>query len=143
MGLRYKYSKFLISTKQRYKENKYKKALAKLNVEQLKVFNLVMDLAIKNNNCIRFDPKIEETLIVMPEILITITKYKVVIQNSHGFLTTQFRDDAYEIMDEALTKEAHKERRKLKHDVKIRINQFLNKIKVDDIADEDIELFKF
>jgi len=134
MSVAYKYSKLLIKIKQRYKITEYHKAVSKLNAEQLKVFNFILEKAVQNRESIRIDPM--ETLIVLPDILITLVKYKVVIHNAHGFLTTSFQNDAYDIMYEALKKEEYRERRRLKHEVKIRINDFLNRINVI----EEIEL---
>ena len=134
MSITYKYSKTLVKIKQRYKTTEYHKAVGKLNTEQLKVFNFILEKAVQNRESIRIDP--EETLIVLPDILVTLVKYKVIIHNTHGFLTTSFQNDAYDIMYDVLKKEEYRERRRLKHEVKIRINDFLNRINVV----EEIEL---
>lgn len=128
MSLSYTYARFHVGTKLRLRANKYRKAIAMLNQEQLLVFNMVMSLAEKNSFDIKFDPETDETLIVSQNMLVTITKYVVHIDNTHGFRSTQFPQDAFEIMEDKLYKEAHRVRRKLKHDVKVRINKFLNKV---------------
>jgi len=47
MNLSYKYKRFHVRTRLKFKANKYRKALAELDQEQLKVFNMVMSLAVK------------------------------------------------------------------------------------------------
>lgn len=128
MNLSYKFKKFIVKKKQKYSYNKSQKAIAMLNQEQEKVFHMVMMMAEKNSQDIKFDPETFETLIVLPEMLITVTKFVVHIDNTHGFRSTQFPEDAFDIMDAKLNKEAHRVRRKLKHDVKMRINEFLNTV---------------
>jgi len=61
-------------------------------------------------------------------MLVTVTPFIIHIDNTHGFRSTKFPQNAYEIMDDKLNKEAHKIRRKLKYDVKVRINNFLNNV---------------
>lgn len=131
MNLNYRISRFIVRTKQNIRTKKYNNAVAKLNSEQLTVFNLIMEMATKHRACIRFDPEVEETLIVTPDKLFTINKYKVNIDNTHGFLPTHFPNGAYDIMEKKLKKEGHKERRRLKHEVKVRKQEFLDKIVVE------------
>ena len=128
MNLSYIYKRFHVRTKLKFRANKYNKAIASLNQEQVKVFHMIMSMAEKNSDDIKFDPESQETLIVLPEMLVTITPYTVHIDNTHGFRSTIFPQDAYEIMDDKLNKEAHRVRRKLKYDVKMRINTFLNNV---------------
>jgi len=128
MNLSYKFKRFIVKKKQNFRYSKNQKAIAMLNQEQEKVFHMVMSLAVKNSKDIRFDPETQETLIVLENMLVTITPYTVHIDNTHGFRSTNFPQEAYEIMDAILNKEAHRVRRKLKYDVKMRINTFLNNV---------------
>ena len=128
MNLSYKYKRFYVQSRLKFRANKYKKAIGNLDTEQIKVFSMVMNMAKKNSEDIKFDPESSETLIVLSEMLVTIKPYVVHIDNTHGFRSTRFPQDAYEIMDSILIKEAHRVRRKLKNDVKMRINLFLNKV---------------
>lgn len=128
MNLNYKLNRFYVKHKQNRKARKYKNAIAKLNREQLDVFNYIMKTGVINSENIMFDPEVEETMIVLPEILVTINKYKVTIDNTHGFMPTDFPNDAYEIMESFLKKEGHRVRRKLKHEVKMRKRIFVNNI---------------
>ena len=128
MNLGYKLNRFYVRIKLNHKANKYRKAIAKLNREQLEVFNYIMTTGKINSTNIMFDPEIEETLIFLPEILVTITKYKILIDNTHGFMRTDFPNDAYEIMENFLKKEGHRVRRKLKHEVKLRKRAFITDI---------------
>lgn len=128
MNLKYKYKRFYVRTRLNFKEKKHRKAISMLNQEQLKVFNMVMTLADKNSTDIKFDPETQETLIVLNDMLVTLTPFIVHIDNTHGFRSTIFPENAFEIIDNKLNKEAHRVRRKLKYDVKIRINNFLNNV---------------
>jgi hypothetical protein len=87
-----------------------------------------MNIGVTHNEYIKFDPEIDEIMIYMPDMLIVIGNYMVNIDNTHGFIPTEFQNDAYEIMQSLLKKEGHRNRRKLKHEVKIRKRNFMDKI---------------
>jgi hypothetical protein len=128
MNLNYKINRIIIKIKQFKAKNKYAKAVKKLNTEQLRVFNYIMNIGVTHNEYIKFDPEIDEIMIYMPDMLIVIGNYMVNIDNTHGFIPTEFQNDAYEIMQSLLKKEGHRNRRKLKHEVKIRKRNFMDKI---------------
>lgn len=128
MSLSYKINKLYIIINRKLKAKKNRKAIASLNQEQLKVFNMVMSLAEKNSEDIRFDKDTQETMFYLPNMLVTITPYVVHIDNTHGFRTTIFPNNAFDIMEDKLNKEAHRVRRKWKYEAKLRINKFLNKV---------------
>lgn len=109
--------------------NREKVAFKSLSAEQLKVFNIVKDLAIQNNDAIKFDPKSSESLIVIPDkLLVTMKHEQVRIDNSRGFMSINMPSEAYEMLIEIVEAEAHKDRRKIKQDVKNRLHSFLDDI---------------
>lgn len=132
MGLKYKVNKMIVRIRQRSEERNRKIAFEKMNVEQLKVFSLVQDLAIKNNAAIKFDNETTEILIILPKMLITLHGGSISIDNTTGFLTVNLPIEAYDLLVCIVNKEAHKERRRLKFEVKGRIHDFLNKISDND-----------
>lgn len=128
MSISYKFSKSMVRFRQRMKRKREKIAFKKISQEQLRVFNMVKDLAVKHNSAIKFDPKSDEILLILPKMLVTLKGETVYIHNTTGFMSMMMPSEVYEILVEHVEKEAHKERRKLKHEVKQRINEFLTKI---------------
>ena len=128
MSLRYKIKKQVVRYKQRSAKKAQLLALNAMSIEQTKTYNMVKDLAIKHRDCIKFDPYSLEILIVLPKMLITLKSDTVYIHNTNGFLTVSLRTDVYEMLVKIIQIEAHRERRKLKYEVKLRINDFINKI---------------
>jgi len=128
MKLKYKLKKFYVRIKQRSGEKRKLNALTKLNKEQMKVFNLVSGIAIQDKSSIKFDNQTSEILLILPKMLITLNGNNVSIDNTTGFLSTDFPIDAFYLLVEIINKEAHKERRRLKHEAKLRIHAFIDKI---------------
>lgn len=128
MNIMYSIKRQIVLYNQKRTKNFEKRAFKKLSTEEIKTFNMVKDIAIKNNSAIKFDPESDEILIILPKMLITLKHQNVEIHNTTGFITVNIPFDAYSILVKIVTKEAHKERRKLKHEVKLRIREFLNKI---------------
>lgn len=128
MSISYKFSKSMVRFRQRMRRKRESIAFKKISAEQLKVFNMVKDLAVKHNSAIKFDPKSDEILLILPKMLVTLKGETVYIHNTTGFMSMMMPSEVYEILVEHVEKEAHKERRKLKHEVKQRINEFLSKI---------------
>lgn len=128
MSINYKIKKSTVRFRKRMKAKRERIAFKHISAEQLKVFNMVKDLAVKHNSAIKFDPRSDEILIILPKMLVTLKGETVYIHNTTGFMSMIIPSEAYEILVELIQKEAHKERRKLKHEVKGRINEFLNKI---------------
>lgn len=128
MSISYKFSKSMVRFRQRMKRKREKIAFKKISMEQMRVFNMVKDLSVKHNSAIKFDPKSDEILLILPKMLVTLKGETVYIHNTTGFMSMIMPSEVYEILVEHVEKEAHKERRKLKHEVKQRINEFLIKI---------------
>lgn len=144
MSINRKIKKLVIRFRQRMKLKREKFAFSHMTKEQTKVYTMVVNYAKKHREDIRFDPESDEILIVMEHMLITLKGEVVHILNSHGFYPAPIPTEAYEILTEIIKKEAHKDRRRLKNDVKIRINKFLNDASYedDDIStefDDEIE----
>ena len=136
MSIAYKIKKARVRFKQRVIKRGQDMAFKHMSLEQNKVFNMVKDLAIKYNEAIRFDPTSDEIIIaitknlvnVKGEMLITLKGETVYIHNTTGFMSMSIPTEAYEVLVKVVEKQAHRERRKLKKEVKDRINEFLNKI---------------
>lgn len=128
MNINYKLSKLIVRFRQRMKRKNEKIAFDKISAEQIRVFNMVKDLAIKYNSAIKFDPKSDEILFILPKMLVTLRGQTVYIHNTTGFMSMVIPLEAYKILVDIIEKEAHKERRKLKYEVRLRINEFLSKI---------------
>jgi len=116
----------VIRFRQRMKRKREKFAFSHMTKEQMKVYSMVTNYARKFREDIRFDPESDEILIVMEHMLISLKGEVVHILNSHGFYPSSIPSEAYEILVDVIKKEAHKDRRRLKNEVKIRINKFLN-----------------
>ena len=129
MNMMYKFRKAIVLFKQRMKIKSQKAAFKMMNSEQMEVFNMTKAIAIKHNDAIRFDPHSDEILIVLPKMLITLKNNTIHIHNHTGFLTMSIETAAYEMLATIIEVEAHRERRKLKNEVKQRIVEFLNSIK--------------
>jgi len=128
MNIMYKIKRLLVKYKQKSNKKNRIKALKALSKEQLTVLTKVNNFAIKNNREIKFDPASDEILIVLPKMLITLKNHTVFVHNTNGFYPCEFPNEAYKLMTDVIYKEAHRERRKLKHEVKERINDFLSRI---------------
>ena len=128
MNIIYKIRKSIVLFKQRVKKRRQVSALKKMNSDQMKAFNMVKSFAIKHNDAIRFDPYSDEILILLPKMLITLKNDTIYLHNTTGFLTVPIETAAYEMLVNIIQIESHKERRKLKYEVKQRINDFLTKI---------------
>jgi hypothetical protein len=114
------------------RKKREKIAFSHMTKEQTKVYSMVTNYAKKFREDIRFDPESDEILIVMEHMLISLKGEVVHILNSHGFYPSNIPSEAYEILVDVIKKEAHKDRRRLKNDVKIRINKFLNEASYED-----------
>lgn len=128
LKLMYKVKRLIVKYKQKFKVKKERRILNGMNKEQTKVFNMVKDIVINNRNCVNFDPYSNEILIVLPSMLITIKHDMVYVDNTSGFLSTKFKLDAHDMLKQFIQAEIHRERRKLKHEVKGRIHNFITKI---------------
>lgn len=128
MNLNYKIKKAYVRFKQRARKKGQDIAFKNMSLEQMKVFNMVKDLAVKHNESIRFDPKSDEIIIALTKMLVTLKGETVYIHNTTGFMSMIIPTEAYEYLVRIVEVQAHRERRKLKKEVKDRINEFLNKI---------------
>lgn len=128
MSINYKIKKMVIRFRQRMNRKRETLALRNMSYEQMQIFNNVKELASKNSSSIRFDPKSDEILIVLHQKLVTLKGETVYIHNTRGFIPIIIPTEAYELLVEIIHKIAHRERRKLKHEVKQRIREFLSNI---------------
>jgi len=128
ININYLLKKKLVKLKQASIRKKDAVAMNSLTPEQRKLYDMVVSLAVKNNSAIRFDPESDEILIVLPKMLVTLKNDSVIVQNTVGFYTERFPALPYDILVHIIYKEAHRERRRLKYEVKQRINVFLNKL---------------
>lgn len=139
MNLSYRFAKMAVRIRRYFKgkSNRTRERIAfkSLSAEQLKVFNIVKEVAIQNNDAIKFDPKSSESLIVIPDkLLVTLKHEQVRIDNSRGFMSINMPSEAYDMLIEIIETEAHKDRRKIKQDVKNRLHNFL-----DDIIEHELK----
>lgn len=140
MKIEYRIKKMIVRFKHRAARKRLNYAFKVLSVEQLKVYNIVKEVAEKNNDAIRFDPKTEEILINIPDkLLVTMRGGDVRIDNSKGFMLITMPTEAYELLVEITEKEAHKDRRKLKKDVKNRLHSFLDNIAENELKNSENE----
>lgn len=126
MNLNYRLNRLYIRRKLKREQKRRDIALTLLTLEQKRVYNLVKELVKANNEAIRFDLKTNETLITLPHLLIVLQNKKVQLLNTNGFHTEEFPLEVYDSLMDFIVLEGHRYRRKLKQDVKIRINQFLD-----------------
>ena len=128
MSLSYKIKKARVRFKQNMIQKRNNIAMKHVSIEQSRVIQQVINFAVKYNSAIKFDPKSDEILIILPDVLVTLKGESVYIHNTHGFLPMPIPTEAYEMLVEVIEKEAHKERRKLKYEVKQRIHKFLDEL---------------
>ena len=132
MNVIYKFQKLIVLYKQRVKRRRLASALKRMNHEQMKAYNMVKSFATRHNDSIRFDPHSDEILILLPKMLITLKDSTIYIHNTTGFLTIPIETAPYEMLIDIIEIEAHRNRRKLKYEVKQRIEEFLTKISESD-----------
>lgn len=118
---------FLILSK-KFKAIGYNKMIKNLQGNQIIIFDKIIDISKNNRDCIRFDPISSEIIIVLPKILITISGQKINIHNSTGFLTQEMTGESIEYIKNIIMIEAHRERRRLKHEAIKRISEFITNI---------------
>lgn len=128
MSINYKIKKVRVRLRQSAIKKGHNMAFKHMSLEQLKVFNMVKDVATKYNDAIRFDPKSDEIIIALTKMLVTLKGETVYIHNTTGFMSMTIPTEAFEELVRIVERHAHRERRKLKKEVKDRINEFLNKI---------------
>jgi hypothetical protein len=122
-----------VKTRQRRKAKIAKHAISLMNYEQKDVFNTVMLIVKLHPERILYDNKVNETLIVEDTRLISMSKNEskqcvVFISNHTGFHPQWFHESSYNYLIELVDIEAHRYRRKLKHQVKLNIRNFIHGI---------------
>jgi len=136
--LQYKIKRMNAKTRIKRRSVLKKSALKTLNFEQKEIFDLVVGEARKHPEAIRYDRIDNETLIVLKDLIIMIKSdskdYMVYIDNHQGFHSQWFYQAAYALMNDILDHEAHRFRRKLKHETKMNIRAFLRWIVEDQHA---------
>ena len=124
----YSIKKKIIRYRKRLKETRDNAQLKQLSIEQMKVFKMIKELAVKHNSEIVFDPQSDEIIFNLPKMLVTMKSDTVHIHNTNGFISMNLPAGVYQILVEIIYKEGHKERRRLKNEAKKRINSFLDEI---------------
>jgi hypothetical protein len=124
----FKLKRLIVKYKKRIKFKNEEKIVSRMTKQQLSVFNTVKDVVSKNRSSIMFDPMSRETLVVLPDMLITLKHDMVYIDNTSGFLSVKYDIRAHQLLTNFINSEVHRERRKLKYEVKQRINEFIKKI---------------
>jgi hypothetical protein len=127
-GINFKIKRKIVRDRQRREKKEEMIALNGMSIEQRKTFDTVKDLATKYKDSIRFDPNSSEIIIVPPRMLITLKKDTVFIDDINGFLSMPFRVDAYELLIKYINNEAHREKRKITYEIKLKICDFLTKV---------------
>lgn len=134
-NLQYKIKRLNAKTRIKRRLVLEKDALRTLNFEQKEIFDLVVGEARKHPEAIRYDRIDNETLIVLKDLILTIKSdskdYMVYIDNHRGFHSQWFYQQAYVLINEIVDREAHRFRRKLKHETKMNIRAFLRGIAED------------
>jgi hypothetical protein len=130
--IRYRIARMKVRARKRGTIAHERRIMNLMSVEQKQVFDLVVNLAKKYPDEIRYDKDPEETTIIIPDVLITIyagNKEKLVsIDNHTGFHTQWFYESVFVFLNHKVDIEAHRYRRRLKYEVKMRIREFLNHI---------------
>lgn len=135
MGLIYKLDRLRVKARQRRRRRKYFKAVKELSSQQLKAFNKVKDLSKHNNSVIRFDPKSEKILLVLPKMLITLKNDTIFVHNTNGFTYVKITENSFEVLKGIVELEAHRKIRRLEKEVNKRIDDLLDNI---DTSEHDI-----
>lgn len=130
--LQYRIKRMNVKVRIKYRSISEKSANKTLNFEQKEIFDLVVGEAKKHPEAIRYDRVDNETLIVLKDLIITIKSdskdYIVFVDNHRGFHSQWFYQAAFDLMNEIVDKEAHRFRRKLKHEITMNIRAFLRDI---------------
>lgn len=128
MRIMYKIRKLIVRYKQRIKSYRENKIFSKMTNEQLRIYNMVKDIVINNRSSVKLDPYSNEILIVLPKMLITLKHDMIYVDNTNGFLSIRLNMVAHDMLKKLIYTEIHRERRKLKYEVKGRIHDFIDKV---------------
>lgn len=135
MMLRYinwKIKRMKVKARQRRKLRLGLNSLSSITTEQKEVFDLVVMSVRKHPDQIRYDKITGETLILEDTRLISLynsdREYQVLIHNHVGFHSQWFREETFNYLQSIVDGEAHRYRRKLKHEVKMNILNFIRGI---------------
>jgi len=124
----YRVKRGIVRYKQRIRSHRENKIFIRMNNEQLRIYNMVKDIVINNKSSVKFDPYSNEILIVLPKMLITLKHDMIYVDNTNGFLSIRLDIDAHDMLEKLIHIEIHRERRKLKYEVKGRIHKFIDKV---------------
>lgn len=101
--------------------------LNRLNSEQIKIYNLILKIASKHADCIKFNPESDEVLFFLPDMLIEMKDFTIKI-NGEGFLQMNLPMSSYNLLLKKIYKYSNKDRRKLLFASKQKLNLFINKL---------------
>ena len=128
MNLNYKLLRLRVKFLQNSKKRKFIKAMKPLMNQQIKAFNKVKELSKINNSTIRFDPKSDKIILVLPKMLITLKNDTIFAHNTNGFTYVKLTEDSFDILKGIVEMEAHRKIRKLEQEVNQRIDTLLDNI---------------
>ena len=131
--IRYFIKRLRAKSRIKRRKQEVKEAIGTMNSDQKAIFDLVVDLAKTHPESILYDKVEKETLIVLPSLLVTLLsgerdKSMVYLDNHQGFHKQPFDPTAFTLLNDLIDKEAHRYRRKLKHEVRLNIRAFINGI---------------
>lgn len=122
-----------VRTRQKRNRIERESALKLMNIDQRDVFDLVVDIAKTDPDCIRYDKRDGETILRQPNLLITIYKddkdYMVAVDNHKGFHKQWFHEATWALLNDIVDLEAHRIRRRDKHETRTNIRAFIKNIK--------------
>lgn len=143
--LGYQIKRMNVRTRQKRKALEKNTALSLLNSEQKDVFELVEMTAKKHPERILYDKLTGEVLIAEENRLFTLYRDSkdcmVAVHNHSGFHSQWLMADSYNYLMGIVDTEAHRYRRKLKHEIRMNIRNFLKGI-IEEKQDENTNLCK-
>jgi len=130
--IKWKIKRLNVKTRQRNKLRLAMNSLSLMSIEQKEVFDLVVMSVRKHPERILYDKITGETLILENDRLISLyhsdREYLVSIHNHVGFHSQWFREETFNYLQSIVDGEAHRYRRKLKHEVRMNILNFIRGI---------------
>lgn len=123
----YKIKRYMVKSKLDLDKRNEINILNKLNSEQIKIYNLILKIASKHADCIKFNPESDEILFFLPDMLIEMKDFTIKI-NGEGFLQMNLPMSSYNLLLKKIYRYSNKDRRKLLFASKQKLNLFINKL---------------